>query len=96
MKVLLIVVLVIAIASLLYLGLQAYLVDRARRPSPWRVQTVTREDGTIAVLVLRGRDDHARTVRELPADLDSMDLAVELRLARDEAQLIADELNRSG
>lgn len=92
---LLIVVLVIAIASLLYLGLQAFLVDRARRPSPWRVQTLTREDGTLAVVVLRGHDDPARTVRELPADLDSMDLAVELRLARDEAQLLADELNRS-
>ena len=94
MRVLLIVILVIAIASLLYLGLQAFLVDRARRPSPWRVQTITRDDGTLAVLVLRGRDDHARTVRELPADLDPMDLAVELRLARDEAQLLADELNR--
>jgi len=33
-------------------------------------------------------------VRELPADLDFADLAVELRLTRDTAQLPADELNR--
>ena len=92
---LLIAVLVIAIASLLYLGLQAFLADRARRPPPWRVQTITRGDGALAVVVLRGRDEHARTVRELPADLDPMDLAVELRRARDEAQLLADELNSS-
>ena len=93
MRVLLAIVFVIAIASLLYLGLQAYLIDRARRPGPYRVQTITRDDGTLAVIVRRGTE-HARTVRELPADLDPIDLQAELRLARDEAQLVADELNR--
>ena len=86
-------VFVIAVASLLYLGLQALLVDRARRPGTWREQTITRDDGTLVVLVQRA-GEHPRTVRELPADLDPTDLAVELRLARDEARLLADELNR--
>ena len=40
------------------------------------------------------RDQHARTVRELPGDMDAIELAAELRLAREDAQLQADELNR--
>ena len=83
---------VVVMASLLYLGLQGYLGDRARR-SRWKVQTITREDGTLVVIVLRG--PHVRVVRELPTYLEGADLAGELREARDEAQLLADELNLS-
>jgi len=68
-KLLLIVVLVVALASLLYLGLQAFLLDRARSPGPWRVRTITRDDGALVVMVVRGHES-SRTVRELPADLD--------------------------
>jgi len=93
-KLLLIVVLVVALASLLYLGLQAFLLDRARSPGPWRVRTITRDDGALVVMVVRGHES-SRTVRELPADLDPIELASELRLARDEAQMLAEELNRS-
>jgi len=46
------------------------------------------------VVLARDGAPHARTVRELPAGMDPIDLAAELRLAREEGELQADELNR--
>ena len=86
---------VAAVAGLLYVALTAWLESRARRRGPWRVETVTRADGTYAVIVLREGSEHARTVCELAPGLDSVELASELRLAREDAQLQADELNRA-
>jgi Kef-type K+ transport system membrane component KefB len=86
---------VVAVASILYVLLSAWLAERARRHGPWRVETVTRPGGELAVIVLREGSEHVRTVRELPAGIDSVELASELRLAREDAQLQADELNRT-
>lgn len=47
------------------------------------------------MLLVRAGSEHALTVRELPADIDSIELAPELRLAREDAELQAAELNRS-
>jgi len=85
---------VAVVAGLLYVLLAAWLGDRAQRPGRWRVETVTRPGGAIAVLLVRAGSEHARTVRELPAGMDSIELASELRLAREDAELQADELNR--
>ena len=45
--------------------------------------------GSLAVLLVQDRSPHVRIVREVPADLDSLDAASELRLGREEAQLQA-------
>jgi len=82
------------VAGLLYVLLAAWLGDRPQRPGRWRVETVTRPGGAIAVLLVLEGSEHARTVREMPADIDSIELASELRLAREDAELQAAELNR--
>ena len=65
-----------------------------RPPAPeWRVITRTREDGTLVVAV-GSKAGGERVVRELPPGLDGVELASELRLAKEEAQLQAEELNR--
>jgi hypothetical protein len=46
--------------------------------------------------VVARHGQHPRTVRELPADMDPIDLASDLRLAREEAEALAGELNRAG
>ncbi len=86
---------IVAVAGLLYVALAAWLAERAQRHGRWRVETVTRPGGALAVLLVRAGSQHARTIRELPADMDATDLASELRLAREDAELQADELNRS-
>ncbi len=83
-----------AVAALVYVLLTAWLAGRARRGGPWRVDTVTRPDGSLAVVLARDGDPRVRTVRELPVDMDALELAGELRLAREDARLQADELNR--
>ena len=81
------------VTALVYVLLTAWLAARARRDGPWRVDTIARPDGSLEVVLARdGR--HALTVRELPGDMDAFELAAELRLAREDAQLQADELNR--
>lgn len=87
---------VLAVATLLYAALTAWLGESARRHGRWRVETVTRPGGALAVLLVRTGSEHARTVRELPPDMDSIELASELRLAREEAELQAAELNDDG
>jgi len=94
-RLLLVLVCIAAVASLLYVLMTAWRRERARRHGPWRVETVTRPGGALAVLLVREGSEHARTVRELPADMDAMELASELRLAREDAALQASELNRS-
>jgi hypothetical protein len=85
---------VAAVAALVYVLLTAWLAARARRGGPWRVDTVARPDGGLTVVLTRdGRSAHT-VVRELPSDIDSVELASDLRLAREDAQLQADELNR--
>lgn len=85
------------LAVLAVLALAAWLVlsalsgPRAAAPA-WRVVTRTRPDGTLVVAV--AGEDGERVVRELPPALEGAELTSELRLARDEAQLQADELNR--
>jgi hypothetical protein len=88
------VILLVALSGLLYLLLSSIAAARERRRGDWRVETVPRPDGSLAVLLVQTRSAHARVIREVPADLDSLDTASELRLGREEAQLQADELNR--
>ena len=59
----------------------------------WEVITRTRDDGTYVVAVHGEAGE--RIVRELPPALEGPELTAELRLAREEAQMQADELNRS-
>ena len=66
---------------------------QAQRDDHWRVETSTREDGTLVVSV-DGPRGQRRVVRELEPGLDSVELTSELRLAREDARLQADELNR--
>ena len=61
----------------------------------WRVDTHTRDDGTLVVSLRRG-SEHERVMRELPPGMDPVELASELQLAREDAALAVDELNRSG
>lgn len=61
----------------------------------WRVDTHTRNDGTLVVSLRRGREAE-RVVRELPPGMDPIELASELQIAREDAELAVRELNRSG
>ena len=93
MRLVVVLVCIAAVAALVYVLLTAWLAARARRGGPWRVDTIARPDGSLEVVLIRA-GQHAHTVRELPSDLDPVELACELRLAREDAQLQADELNR--
>ena len=87
------------VVVLLVLGIAGVLLTSAmgrRRHSegpPWQVHTRTRGDGTLVVSIRR-EDADERVVRELPPGMDGIELASELQLAKDEAALAADELNR--
>lgn len=89
---LLLVLLVLALAALAVWYVLASRSARRLEAGGWRVITRTREDGTYIVAV-RGEGGE-RVVRELPPALEGAELTAELRLAREEAQLQADELNR--
>lgn len=81
---------------LAFAPLAAFLLQRAvRRPKRWLVESIARADGTIAVILRRRGCDHVRVVRELEPGIDTFDIASDLRLAREDAQLQADELNRA-
>lgn len=78
------------------LALAAYVLLRRRAAEPeWTVERRAREDGTLVVSVASRRGGE-RVVRELPPTLEGAELASELRLGWEEAQLQADELNRPG
>lgn len=66
-------------------------VLRAQRR--WRVLTRTQSDGTLVVSVARPGTPE-RVVRALPPALDGYELAAELELAREEAAMTAEQLNR--
>lgn len=89
--------LLLVVLALVVFAVWLVLTSRARRtevtPPGWEVATRTREDGTYVVAV-RGAEGE-RVVRELPPALEGPELTAELRLAREEAQAQADELNRS-
>jgi hypothetical protein len=65
---------------------------RRRRPR-WRVGVHSREDGTMLVQLERA-GERAVTFRELPPAMDSVDFAADLRLAVEQAEAQAAELNR--
>ena len=65
---------------------------RRRRPR-WKVGVHSRDDGTMLVQLERP-GERPVTYRELPAAMDSVDFAASLRLAVEEAEAQADELNR--
>ena len=65
---------------------------RRRRPR-WRVGVHSRRDGTMLVQLERP-GERAVTFRELPPAMDSVDFAASLRVAVEEAEQQADELNR--
>jgi hypothetical protein len=63
-----------------------------RRPR-WRVGVHTREDGTMVVQLERPGEP-PRTLRELPPGMDPTEFAAELRIAVEDAEAHAAELNR--
>jgi hypothetical protein len=65
---------------------------RVRKPR-WRVGVHTREDGTMVVQLER-QGEVPVTFRELPPAMDSVDFAANLRLAVEDAEAQAAELNR--
>jgi hypothetical protein len=65
---------------------------RRRRPR-WRVGVHSRKDGTMVVQLERA-GERAVTFRELPPAMDSIDFAASLRVAVEEAEAQATELNR--
>jgi hypothetical protein len=65
---------------------------RRRRPR-WRVGVHSRKDGTMLVQLERA-GERPVTFRELPPAMDSIDFAATLRVAVEEAEAQAAELNR--
>ena len=65
---------------------------RRRRPR-WKVGVHSRKDGTMLVQLERP-GERPVTFRELSPAMDSIDFAANLRLAVEEAESQADELNR--
>jgi hypothetical protein len=94
MKLLLLLLVVALVVLAVWLVLTARARQRSVAPAGWRVVTRTLDDGTYVVAV-RGEEGGERVVRSLPPALEGAELTSELRLAREEAQLQADELNRS-
>ena len=88
------IVLELLVVGLLLAAAIYVLLSRRAGPEPaWRVITRTERDGTL-IVALRGPEDSERVVKELPPALAGAELTSELRLAREEAELQAEELNR--
>jgi hypothetical protein len=83
----------LAIAAFVVVFARAAMGERRLASRRWRVDTRTRADGTL-VVVLRRDPDGERVVRELPPGMDPTELAAELQLAREDAELALRELNR--
>jgi hypothetical protein len=66
---------------------------RTRRRPRWRVDVHSRADGTTLVRLERAGEAPV-TLRELPPATDSVDFAATLRLAIEDAEAQAAELNR--
>jgi hypothetical protein len=87
-------VILAAIVAFVVVFARAAMATRRGEPRrAWRVDTRTRPDGTLVVALRRDPDDE-RVVRELPPGLDATELAAELQLAREDAELALRELNR--
>jgi hypothetical protein len=87
-------VILAAIVAFVVVFARAAMATRRREPARrWRVDTRTRPDGTLVVALRRDPGDE-RVVRELPPGLDAAELAAELQLAREDAELALRELNR--
>jgi len=65
---------------------------RNRRPR-WSVGVHTRDDGTM-VVALERPGEAQRVLRELPPGMDATDFTSDLRLAIEDAEAQAEELNR--
>ncbi len=85
-------VLLLVVALLLA---SVWLIVEARRTAAaerWRVQIDTAADGALEVAVVSDRGGR-RVVRSLPASAEGVDLTADLRLAREDAESLAAELN---
>jgi hypothetical protein len=77
-----------------WIGGFALIIRNLRRRRPrWRVGVHSRKDGTMLVQLERP-GERAVTFRELPPAMDQIDFAASLRLAVEEAEAQAAELNR--
>jgi hypothetical protein len=74
-------------------GLLLILRQLRRRRPRWRVGVHSRDDGTMVVQLERA-GERPVTLRELPPAMDSVDFASTLRVAVEEAESQAEELNR--
>ena len=84
----------LVVLALVALAIWFVLSRAAGRPAQrWRAVTHTRQDGTYVVGVQGPGGE--RVVRELPPGLEGYELQSELRLAREEAEAQAAELNRA-
>ena len=84
---------VLAAVALLAWAVMGFQARRSVEQARWRVVTRTAEDGTLRVAI-QGPGGGERLVKELPPGLEGPELTSELRLAREEAHLQAEELNR--
>ena len=77
-----------------WIGGFALILRNLRRRKPrWRVGVHSRKDGTMLVQLERA-GERPVTFRELPPAMDQIDFAASLRLAVEEAEAQAAELNR--
>jgi hypothetical protein len=91
MRVVIVLVVVIAVAVFIAMALAA-LRDRARSAKAlWRVTNRTLPDATIVVGIARG--DEFREVKAIPP-AEATDVVADVRLAREDAEMLAEELNR--
>jgi hypothetical protein len=85
--------LVLVLLSAWIVGFVLILRNLRRRRPRWRVGVHSRKDGTMLVQLERA-GERPVTFRELPPAMDSIDFAANLRLAVEEAEAQAAELNR--
>ena len=85
--------LVLALLTAWIAGFVLIIRNLRRRKPRWRVGVHSRDDGTMLVQLERP-GERPVTCRELPPAMDSIDFAATLRLAVEEAEAQADELNR--
>ncbi len=89
MRILLVILVVALIVASVWLILAA---RRAATADRWRVEIDTAGDGALEVAVVSGRGAR-RLVRSLPPAAEGVDLTSDLRIAREDAQALAAELN---
>jgi hypothetical protein len=85
--------LVLALLTAWVAGMVLVLRNIRRRKPRWQVGVHSRKDGTMLVQLERP-GERPVTFRELPPAMDQIDFAANLRLAVEEAEAQAAELNR--